>query len=335
MIQLIEELLRIAVENALSAMIVDVKRRIPVKNKKIKTAALILIAVLFSASFFVAHGLTKTGGMIDAIASATPSVPKTQTPPPVKPVTLPLPVPTTPTPVETLPASKESAQELIVFGKPVDLGGAPIILTTDGKSLLPLRKLGEAMGYTVTWDNVIKAAVLEKGTESILIKPDSRDYTWGPLLRVLSSKPIIAENRLYMPLDFITGNPDYLLNNTATVITIDRAGVEVKKVLTGEIEEVTGYTNGLGLKVKDNKKTEVQLYVTDTTRITHYSTGDMIQRSLLQAGTKAIFSYTEVSDEKQSTYNILSNVEVVELSTVPASKDDEDDDEDDDDEDDD
>lgn len=283
-------------------------------NRKLRIAVLIILSVLVGATFFVAHGLTAKGsdqsGKI--MGSVAPFIPATS----VKPVIIPHPVPTTEVTVQTLPASRETTLSLTILGKSVDLTGAPIVLTSEGKAILPLRKLGEALGYSVKWDNGIKAAVLEKNTESVLVKMDSAECKWGATIRVLSRKPEVISNRLYVPVDFISDNPTYLLSQTAEAITIDAAGVAAKQVLTGEIEEVAVYTNGLGLDVTDNKKASVRLYVTEKTQITHYSTGDAIPQSELQTGTKAIFSYTEVPDEAKSTHNILNSVEVV----LPASR---------------
>lgn len=288
------------------------------KSKKLHMTILFMVLILLGASFLIANGLTsqEAAGMIPDIGGVVPST----APPAVKPATTTLPVPTTHVPVPIPPEAKNTTQSLTVFGKPVDLSGAPIVLTTEGKTILPLRKLGEALGYSVKWDNVMKAAVLEKATESILLKMDNTDYKWGAVVRALSSKPYVINNRLYVPIDFLTENPDFSVNQTASSLTVDSAAAAAKQVLTGEITEISVYANGLGLKVADNKKASIQLYVTDKTMITDYSTGEAIAQSQLKTGTKAIFSYTEVQEDAGSLYNILSAIEVVELSPPATSE---------------
>lgn len=304
------------------------------KNYRLRLTVLLVLAGLISASFFGAYGLTfnNSADKIDMIASATtaPSKPavKPATVTPAKPVIVPLPVPA-PAPVApavSIPTVKETDLNLLVNGKSVDLTGAPIILATDGKTMLPLRKLGEALGYAVKWDDLIKAAVLQKNTETIIIKNNSLNYTWGSISRVLSKKPETVKNRLYVPLDFISGNTGYQLNQTTASVTIDLVGTVVKQVFTGEIEKITVFTNGLGLNVTDNKEASLLLYVTEKTKVTNYTTGAAADSSLLKVGTKAIFSYTEVPGDKEDLYNVLSSIEVVDAEVQESEIDDDDDD---------
>jgi hypothetical protein len=312
------------------------KRRETVKNYKLRLVTFVILAGLISASYFNAYGLTSSNssGKIDAIASATTAPVKPAVKPTVKPLTVappkatvtkplpvpvPIPIPEQTVPVTVIPTIKETGLNLLVNGKVVDLTGSPIILATDGKAMLPLRKLGDALGYTVKWDDQIKAAVLQKNTESIIISNESLNYSWGSLTRVFSKKPENFKNRLYVPMDFITGNTNYQLNQTTASITVDLAGTAVKLVLTGEIEKIATFTNGLGLTVKDNKNALQLLYVTEKTKVTNYTTGAAIDSSLLKVGTKAIFSFIEVPGEDKATYNVLSSVEVVDGSVIPAT----------------
>ncbi len=298
------------------------------KKPKLHVVALLALSGLIGVSSLGVYGLTsaKSAGQIDAIASAsksskssntstTKSSTNSTTKTTVKPVTVPLPVPATPVPVvapvvvpvPALPTVKETALNLLVFGKAVDLSGAPIIQTMDGKTMLPLRKLGEAMGYTVKWDNTERAAILQKNTETIMIKKDSLDCTLGTFPHTFSKMPEFFKERLYVPVDFITANAAYRLNQTAASISVDSS----ENLITGVIDEVTVFSNGLGLKVSESKDRSLTLFVTTETKVTDYSTGASLDKALLVVGAKAIFSYTAVPGEGQSTYNILRSVEVV------------------------
>lgn len=307
-------------------------------NRKSVRNVAMLLSALISISFISGYGLgsNPSSGSVDAVASASQKAPKPAPKPVVQPEALPIPVPAAPTLTPVQSELKETALSLMVLGKAVDLEGSPIILTKDGQTMLPLRKLGEGLGYAVRWDNLMQGAVLEKGTDVVVVKISNREYTWASLSHLFSKKPEVYMSRLYVPVDFITSNQMYQLNQTPTLITIDLAGVSAKQAITGEIEAVTVFSNGLELEVEDNKDTVYVLYVTDATKIMHYSTDDPISRSMLSTGTKAIFSYTTVSGEGQSIFNILTSIEVVELASVPEAavpdvEDNEDDDEDDDD----
>lgn len=310
-----------------------------------RTVLLMMTGIVCAASFTV-YGLTSgSSNKVDAIASATtaptkPVVKPVAPPPTTQPKTTPVPVPVPApiAPVTPLPAVKETTLNLIVYGKSVNLSDTPIVLTTDGKTMLPLRKLGEALGYSVKWDDTIKAAVLQKNNEIITVKRNSLEYTWGALPRLFSKTPEMVSNRLYVPLDFITSNPSLQLNQTATSLSVDLTGAVSKQAITGEIKDITVFSNGLGLTVTDNKDLSLLLYVTDETKITNYSAGTRIERNSLKKGTKAIFTFTVVAGDDKKSYNVLGSIEVVEQpvpATAPPSSTFDDDNDDDDEEDDD
>lgn len=229
---------------------------------------------------------------------------------PGKPGETPLPIPAPKTDAAVITVAKETTMTLKVFDKAVDLAGAPIVVSKDGKIVLPLRKLGEAMGYTVKWDDGIKGALLQKSAETITVKIDSLEYSWGSVPRTFTKKMEMYRNRLYVPVDFITSNASLQLSQTSDGVVVKLAGTEAKNAVTGVIKEITRYSNGLGLKVVE-KTTETMFYVSEDTKITNYSTGAVMDKSLLKVGAKAIFSYSPVAGDGNKSYNLLSSVEVV------------------------
>lgn len=240
--------------------------------------------------------------------SVKPTTPATEVP--GKPGEAPLPIPAPKADTVVIVTAMETDMTLKVFDKEIDLTGMPIIASKDGKTVLPLRKLGEAMGYTVKWDDTIKGALLQKGTETITVKIDSLEYSWGSTPRKFSKKIEMYKNRLYVPVDFITSNPALQLTQGDDSIVVALADKEAKSALTGVIQEITLFSNGLGLKVLE-KTTETMLYVSKETNITDYSTGEIIDSSKLKVGTKAIFSYSVVTGDGKKDYNLLKTVEVV------------------------
>lgn len=291
----------------------------PVTNKGLKILSVAFISALtvYGAGMVLDTPLAYSATISDTVAGAVSE----NTKPPVKPASpvveapvktgdLPLPIPAPKAETSTVTVAKETAIGLKVFDKAVDLAGTPIVVSKDGKTVLPLRKLGEAMGYIVKWDDTIKGALLQKGTETITVKIDSLDYSWGSVPRKLSKKIEMYKNRMYVSLDFITSNQGLRLNQTKDMVVIELADAEAKSALTGVIEEVTLYSNGLGLKVLD-KTAETTLYVSEETKITDYSTGDTMDKSSLKVGTKAIFSYSVVIGDEKKNYNLLRSVEVV------------------------
>ncbi len=251
---------------------------------------------------------TTTLGTEPTKASVKPTESSTEVP--GKPGETPLPIPAPKADTAVISMAKETDMTLKVFDKEIDLTGMPIVASKDGKTVLPLRKLGEAMGYTVKWDDTIKGALLQKGTETITVKIDSLEYSWGSTPRKFSKKIEMYKNRLYVPVDFITSNPALQLTQGDDSIVVALADKEAKSALTGVIQEITLFSNGLGLKVLE-KTTETMLYVSKETKITDYSTGDQIDSLKLKVGTKAIFSYSVVTGDGKKDYNLLKTVEVV------------------------
>lgn len=230
-----------------------------------------------------------------------------ETVPPLTPLPIPIPQAVT----QNDPTVSESTLGLKIFDKDIPLAGTPLLLTEGGEVLLPIRRIGEGMGYSVKWDDTLKAAVLEKNTESITVRRDSREYAWGSTPRLLSRKPVMFQNRLYVPADFITDNAGLQLERTATTLSVSAAAPEDKQVTTGEIIQVKAYSNGLGLTVKNKEGADVQLYVTDRTAVTHYTSGEKLGQDSLKAGVRAIFTYTRMKGAEAASYNLLTSVEIV------------------------
>lgn len=314
------------------------------KNTRIRITALLLLLGLTSSSIFGVYGLTstKSAGQIDAIASASKSTskPKTQTPskPTAAPKTAPIPVPVqVPISVPVIPEVTVTSHNLIVLGKTVDLTGTPMILTPDRQVMLPLRKLAEALGYTVTWDQSIKAAVLQNNGESVIVNSGNVNYLRGSQFRVFKTKPEISNSTFYVPLEFITENPAYQVNQTTTAITLELSNAPLLQTATGYIDSLQVFTNGLSVTLSRENESSLLLYITDSTLITDSSTSATLDRSSLRAGMKAQFEYVAVSGQGTDTYRVVNRAVILEpapISEITSRSPGDDGDEEDDDEDD-
>lgn len=219
------------------------------KRHPLQISVLLILTAFLTTSAFSVYGLTSTnsGGKVDAIASATQAAP-TSTPPAPKPAPVPAPVPKPaakpvvkpsppPAPVPSVaapvaPSFTKAAFELNVLGKTLDLTEAPIILTMEGKTMLPLRKTAEAMGYTVRWDAIKKAALLENNGMSITLYWNSANYLRDTKDYTLSLKPMVVKNSLYVPTDFFTSDSKYRVDLTSNPMVIDVARRDVKTTVT-------------------------------------------------------------------------------------------------------
>jgi len=75
----------------------------------------------------------------------------------------------------------------------------------DGKMMLPLRGLCEALGMNVGWDNDTRTITIEKMPVYITCTPDADGYTFAktaPML--LGAAPVLEDGTTYVPLNFAT-----------------------------------------------------------------------------------------------------------------------------------
>ncbi len=104
-----------------------------------------------------------------------------------------------------VPAAAAPAQSrqisVLIDGKVVSWDDSPIIV--DGRTLVPMRALFEALKTPVRWDQTKKEATATKDGANIVIRAgDSRAWVNGQLVR-LDVPAVILNGRMYIPLRFI------------------------------------------------------------------------------------------------------------------------------------
>ena len=73
----------------------------------------------------------------------------------------------------------------------------------DGKMMVPLRSVLEAMGYEVSWDGSTRTVEMKKGAIWTSVKIDENAYFKNRMAaRSLSKAPIIIEGRTLVPAEF-------------------------------------------------------------------------------------------------------------------------------------
>ncbi len=70
----------------------------------------------------------------------------------------------------------------------------------NGRTMLPLRLVGEACGASVIWDNNIQQATIMLNNHKAIIKPDSNVMSVNEKKLNLGTVPFIHNNTLYLPL---------------------------------------------------------------------------------------------------------------------------------------
>lgn len=123
----------------------------------------------------------------------------------------------------------EAQRQFIVNGKPMALDS---YTTENGTLMVPVRALGEALGFTVTWNNfsvnINNGAMqsdLRIGEENYFAYtaiPDAVDMT-APF--TLGAAPVLKNDKTYVPVKLFTvlfGNVDETVKITDTTVTIDK-----------------------------------------------------------------------------------------------------------------
>jgi len=77
-------------------------------------------------------------------------------------------------------------------------------VNVDGRILVPVRAIFEALGATVQWDEQTKIVTGIKGTTKILLMVDSKDAVVNDVKKVLDVPAKIINNRVLVPARFIS-----------------------------------------------------------------------------------------------------------------------------------
>ncbi|MEG0970200.1 MAG: copper amine oxidase N-terminal domain-containing protein [Acidaminococcaceae bacterium] len=105
-----------------------------------------------------------------------------------------------------LPAMKLHLQAgvLAYQGKEYQLADTKEVFVSAGVTYVPLRSLGEALGYQVIWDHEAQAVELHKGIQSFMLSINDINYGKGKMRIMLAATPLLVNNKTFVPLTFIT-----------------------------------------------------------------------------------------------------------------------------------
>lgn len=77
------------------------------------------------------------------------------------------------------------------------------IYNSDGRQMIPLRPISEALGYEVKWNNEERSVELTKGAQWTKVTIGEDNYNFAKMLVKLGRAPEIKENKTYVPVEFI------------------------------------------------------------------------------------------------------------------------------------
>jgi hypothetical protein len=140
-----------------------------------------------------------------------------------------------------LPAMALAAPTVQLDGQPLTFEVAPII--EDGRTLVPLRAIFEALGATVSWDAETQTATAVKGDTTVVITIGSTEPTVNGEVTTLDVPAKIVEDRTLAPLRFVGeafgGTVGYDADTELiTINTGSEAAVETVEVTPESVETI-------------------------------------------------------------------------------------------------
>lgn len=73
----------------------------------------------------------------------------------------------------------------------------------EGVKMIPLRLVGEGLGYEVSWNQESKAVELARGAQWTAVTIGQDNYNFAKMLVKLGAAPVLIEEKTYVPMNFI------------------------------------------------------------------------------------------------------------------------------------
>ncbi len=73
----------------------------------------------------------------------------------------------------------------------------------NGKRMIPLRLVGESLGYKVSWNQATKTVELVRGPQWTAVTIGEDRYNFAKMLVKLGTAPVLTQDKTYVPINFI------------------------------------------------------------------------------------------------------------------------------------
>ena len=165
-------------------------------------------------------------------------------------------------------AAFATEEDIMLIQEPAVTEPAPVVngatlpvveaVEIDGITMIPLRQVGEGLGYTVNWNGENQSIDLIKGAQFITMQIGSDAYAFSRQApRALGSAPVLYnDTTTYVPIEFVTEiiGGIYNQNEDKTYEIINPAIVTVTEVMEDG-----------SILVQDDYLGEVLVHIADTT----------------------------------------------------------------------
>jgi N-acetylmuramoyl-L-alanine amidase len=165
-----------------------------------------LAGVGYGNGTFVAVGAV--GAVIQAAVSGQPG----QTPSPAPVIT----------PGAQLAVFTIGQSSYFLDGQSYNTDAAPFI--SNGRTLVPVRYLAEALGAQTNWDATTQKITITKGSTTIELTINSATITTNGKAGKLDAAPLLVNGRTYLPARYIAEALGYTVEWNATAQTVNIVG---------------------------------------------------------------------------------------------------------------
>ena len=120
-------------------------------------------------------------------------------------------------------ALTSSSIAIYVDNERVDFPDAKPLITQNNRTLVPLRFISDELGYTTLWNSKEKKVTIENATQHISLTINSTLVQVNNESFTLDTAPFVKDNRVYVPLRFISEvfglKVDYVANRNSIFIS--------------------------------------------------------------------------------------------------------------------
>jgi len=154
----------------------------------------------------------------------------------------------------------------------VTIDGRTLVMDTqpvsrDGRTLVPLRAIFEALGANVAWDPVARTITSTRGNTTIFLQINNRTAKLNGNPVILDVPPAVIDGRTMVPTRFIAESLDAQVNwdgqtRTVSIVTIDTPTITIKTIPATVISITDGDT--IRVRLESGKEEVVRLIGVDT-----------------------------------------------------------------------
>jgi inhibitor of cysteine peptidase len=131
------------------------------------------------------------------------------------------------------------APDLLLNGSPLEMKA----MVQDGELFLPVRAIGEALGYSVEWSSIERSAALFREQKRIKLSVETGKIISGDHERFMMDRPVLIAGRLYMRKDFFTEELSLKVqwDKGAGTVRVDSMGENPIEITTARMVSETPY----------------------------------------------------------------------------------------------